>query len=199
MARKWVLELPCHCGPESDDWPTGPGSGTFTLTHLTQMLEKTHPHRDVTITHRKRVLWTTDINFYKTAKRKDSTVFKRISSLRGTFLPYKDLLITIFFFQGTWLRWYRKHIMVYCGMQIHCSTQYENTDIIMSPQAFQVLILSPSFLYSLLLFFFPSTFSFPSSPSSLKLHYDVGKLKQLLSNTKKIYFFHLKKIISLMD
>lgn len=119
-----MLELPCHCGPESDDWPTGPGSGTFTLTHLTQMLEKTHPHRDVTITHRKRVLWTTDISFYKTAKRKDSTVFKRISSLRGTFLPYKDLLITIFFFQGTWLRWYRKHIMVYCGMQIHCSTQY---------------------------------------------------------------------------
>lgn len=59
--------------------------------------EKTHPHRDVTITHRKRVLWTTDISFYKTAKRKDSTVFKRISSERGTFVPYKDVLKTIFF------------------------------------------------------------------------------------------------------
>lgn len=85
MARKWVLELTCHGGPESDDWPPGSVSGIFTLTHLIWVLEKTHilPHRDMNIMLRTRVLWTHytvtyRLSFYKTAKRKDSTV-----SLKG--------------------------------------------------------------------------------------------------------------------
>lgn len=98
--RKWVPGLPCHFGPKSDDclrswlWEFHPA-------HLLNIEENTHP-RNVKIMHKTRVPWTTQQhagNSFYTSKTAKSFLyfFKRTVSEKGTFLPFKDLLITIFF------------------------------------------------------------------------------------------------------
>lgn len=129
MTKTWVLKLPCHCGHEGEDWPPGPGSGAFKLTHLIWILEKRHipPHRDGKITQKTRVLWTAqqlaDISFYINSKEERFyCVFKWISSKKRTFLSYKDLLLTICFKElssdGT------GNILWSISMQIPCSAHH---------------------------------------------------------------------------
>lgn len=89
------------------------------------------------------------------------------------------------------LRWYRKHYGLLWHANSLLSTLWEFKYNYDSPSLECSDFVSPSFFPS---FSFPSSPSFPllspSSPFPLKVHYDVRKLKELISNMRENYFIN---------